>query len=264
MKEVIDDFQISERHACGVLLTHRSTFRYQSIREDPVALRMRLKELAAARPRYGYRRPHILLVREGWKVNRKRIHRLYKEEGLMVRTKRRKKRVAHLRIALPQPDGINQLWSMDFVHDTLSSGRSFRALTVIDTFSREALAIEVGHSLTSKVVTDVLDRIIQERGKPTAIRTDNGSEFTSNHLDAWAHGNGVVIDFIQPGRTVENGAIESFNGKLRNECLNANWFQGLDEARWIIEEWRCHYNEARPHSSLGYLAPAEYVAELLA
>jgi putative transposase len=261
---VIEDFQVSQRRACRVLLTHRSLVDYQSIRKDPVVLRMRLRELAAARPRYGYRRLHVLLGREGWHVNIKRVYRLYKEEGLIVRTKRRKKLVSHRHLVMPDPVNVNQLWSMDFVRDTLSNGKAFRALTIIDTFSRESSAIKVGHSLTSKDVTLALDEILLRRTKPGVIRTDNGSEFTSDHFDAWAHYNGIKIDFIQPGRPSENGMIESFNGKLRDECLNTNWFQSLEEAVRLIEEWRRDYNETRPRSSLGNLAPAAYAAELLA
>ena len=198
-------------------------------------------------------------------MNHKKLCRLYREEGLAIRTRRRKKRAAQIRLALPEPQSPNDLWSMDFVSDALFGGKKIRALTVIDCFSRECLAIEVDGSLPAKRVTQVLDRVVASRGSlPRAIRVDNGTEFTSNHFDAWAYERGVQIDFIQPGRPVENALIESFNGRFREECLNTHWFRSLDEARRLIEDWRCEYNDVRPHSSLGYRAPAAYVAELLA
>lgn len=225
---------------------------------------MRLRDLAASRPRYGYRRLHVLLVREGWRVNHKRVLRLYREENLQVRTKRRRKVASQPRLQLPAPDQVNERWSLDFVHDELTHGRRFRALTVIDHFSRECLAIEVNNSLPAEAVTRVLDRVVAERGAPMALTLDNGTEFTSKHFDAWAYRSGIQLDFIRPGRPVENSIIESFNGKFRDECLSQHWFRSLAEARAIIEAWRYDYNETRPHSSLGNLAPAEYVSSLVA
>lgn len=222
-----------------------------------------MRELAMDRPRYGYRRVHVLLRREGWHVNHKKLHRLYREEGLALRSKRRKKRAAQIRIVTQAPSQINELWSMDFVSDTLADGRRFRIHTLIDGYSRECLALDVGQSIGSAAVTRTLDRVIARRGKPAVIRVDNGTEFTSNLFDAWAYERRIQIDFIHPGRPVENGLIESFNGKLREEFLNAHWFASLDEAQRLVEQWRTHYNEVRPHSSLGYLAPATYVAGLL-
>lgn len=257
-------FAISVRRCCGLLDAHRSTQRYRSRRVDPTALRMRMRELAMDRPRYGYRRVHVLLRREGWHVNHKKLHRLYREEGLALRSRRRKKRAAQIRVVTPAPSETNQLWSMDFVSDTLAGGSRFRILTVIDGFSRECLALHVDLSISAAKVTKALDRVIARRGAPGVIRVDNGTEFTSNHFDAWAYERGIQVDFIHPGRPVENGLIESFNGRLRDEFLNGHWFPDLDEAKRLVEVWRAHYNDVRPHSSLGYVAPAAYVAELLA
>ncbi len=251
---------MSERKACTALCQGRSTQRYVSRAPDCTPLRRRLRELALDRPRYGYRRLHVLLCRDGWKVNHKKVLRLYREEGLFLRTKRRKKRASHLRTTPPAASRKDERWSLDFVADALSDGRKLRALTVIDTYSRECLAIEVGQKMTSQLVTDVLDRVIAGRRRPTMITMDNGTEFTSNHFDAWAYRRKVALDFIQPGRPTENGHIESFNGKLRDECLNMNWFDSLAEAQELIEDWRLDYNTVRPHSSLGNLPPATYVA----
>jgi putative transposase len=246
-----------------VLRFARSSHRYRSIREEPVALRMRLRELAMARPRFGYRRLWVLLRREGWKVNHKKVLRLYREEGLYVRCKRRRKRASHLRVVPPSPQTINELWAIDFLADATARGRRLRVFGVLDVFSRECVALHVAESIRSPDVTAVLDRAIARRGAPTAIALDNGSEFTCNHFDSWAYARGVRLDFSRPGRPGDNCFIESFNGRVRDECLNVHWFHGLDDARRTIEDWRRDYNETRPHSSLGDLAPATYVAELL-
>ena len=238
----------------------RSSRRYLSRRPDCSALRRRLCELALARPRYGYQRLWILLRREGWGVNRKKVYRLYKEAGLMVRTKRRRKHAAHLRTMPAPAQRVNERWAMDFVSDALADGRKLRVFTLIDTYSRECLTLHVDGSLPSRAVTAELERVIAKRGKPQMITCDNGTEFTSNHFDAWAYARGVAIDFISPGRPVENGHIESFNGRLRDECLNTCWFQSLEDARQTIEAWRLDYNRVSPHSRLGQLPPATYVA----
>jgi len=244
-------------------MLHRSVFYYQSRKKDDRALRMRLKELAYARPRYGYRRLTILLEREGWPVNHKRVYRIYREEGLMVRTKRRKKRAAEWRVKPLRATRIGERWSIDFLSDQLAGGRRFRVLTVVDHVSRECVGAEVGQSLPSQAVTEALDRAMSTHGKPEAITMDNGTEFSCNHFDRWAYRRGIQLDFIAPGRPVENSLIESFNGKLRDECLNVHWFESLAEARNEIEAWRREYNETRRHSSLGNWAPARYIAELL-
>jgi putative transposase len=253
-------FDVSERRACSALCVSRTSKRYESRRPDCAALKQRLGELALSRPRYGYVRLHVLLQREGWLVNRKKVYRLYHELGLMVRTKRRRKHASHLRVAPSPTQHRNERWAMDFVSDSTADGRSFRVLTVIDTHTRECLALDVERSMGASHVTAALDRAIATRGKPRMITCDNGTEFTSNHFDAWAYKRGIAIDFIQPGRPVENGFIESFNGKLRDECLNTSWLGDLQEARTGIQAWGLDYNEVRPHSRLGQVPPATYVA----
>ena len=223
---------------------------------------MRLRDLALARPRYGYRRLTILLRREGWHVNAKRVYRLYREEGLTVRVKRRKKLASHARVRPPAAAWVNDRWSMDFVSDSLSDGRKIRVLTVIDSFTRECLALKIARSLPSRSVTEELDRVITKRGAPRTIQVDNGSEFTANHFDAWAYFHGIDIDFIRPGKPIDNAHIESFNGRLRDECLNSRWFHSVDDARQTLQDWRRDYNEVRPHSSLGDLPPAAFAAQI--
>ncbi len=227
-------------------------------------LRLRMKELAAARPRFGYRRLHVLLCREGWKVNHKRILRLYRAEGLTLRIPRKKRKFAScIRVPLEPPLAADERWTLDFVADARSDGRGFRVLTVIDIFSRECLALEAATTFPSALVTLVLDRLIAQRRAPRVLQIDNGTEFTCRHFDAWAYGRGIRLDFIRPGRPVENAFIESFNGRFRDECLNVHWWRDLDEARRDLEDWRRDYNQVRPHSSLADLVPAAYVAQLL-
>jgi putative transposase len=221
---------------------------------------MRLRDLALARPRFGYRRLTVLLRREGWRVNHKRVYRLYIAEGLQVRHKRRKKLASQRRVSLCVPQAPNERWTMDFMSDALADGRRFRVLTVLDSHTRECLAIEVGTHLRAPDVTTVLDDVIERRGAPELITCDNGTEFTSNHMDAWAYSRGVRLDFIRPGKPVENAFIESFNGRLRDECLNSHWFRSLREARRDIELWRLDYNQVRPHSRLGDLPPEVFAA----
>jgi putative transposase len=210
---------------------------------------------------YGYRRLHVLLRREGWLVNHNLVYRIYKEEGLSVRTKRRRKRVSALRVILPAATGPNERWSMDFVSDSLHDGRRFRVLTLVDHFSRVSPAIEVGSSITGKRVVAVLERLANAHGLPRVITTDNGTEFTSRAVDEWAHRNGVKLDFIRPGKPIENAYIESFNGRLRQECLNQCWFSSLEDAKIQIEAWRTDYNGNRPHTSLGNQTPEQFEAD---
>ena len=255
-------YEVSERRGCAALRLNRASHRYRTIRNDQAMLRGRIRELAAARVRYGYYRIYILLRREGWKINHKRVYRLYRMEGLSMRLKRPRRHVmaAH-RQNRPAAGAINENWSMDFVSDALFDGRRIRALTVVDDFSRESLAIEVGQSITGEQVVAVMNRLTAVRGVPQRIRVDNGPEFVSRALDQWAYLNQVILDFSRPGKPTDNATVESFNGRLRDECLNTNWFLSLDDARHKIEAWREHYNESRPHTSLGYVPPREFARQ---
>jgi len=220
---------------------------------------MRIKEIAAVRVRYGYKRIHVLLKREGWQINHKRVHRLYCEEGLNLRVKYRRKRPgAALRIPRQQARGLNDIWSMDFAADSLFNGSRFRVLTVVDNYSRECLAIEVGQGIKGEQVVEVLKRLKFIRGVPGSIRVDNGSEFVSKAVDKWAYENKVALDFSRPGKPIDNAFAESFIGSLRDECLNVNWFLSFEDACAKIEAWRIDYNEFRPHSSLDNLTPTEF------
>ena len=258
MNHVIEHHHRSERKACGLIRLARSTQRYRERpRADEQALRKRLRELAAERPRFGYRCLTALLRREGRCVNPKRVLRLYREEGLALRRKtRRKLRRAGTPSASPQR--VNQRWSMDFVSDALASGRSFRNLTLVDDFTRECLAIEVDTSLGGARVRRVLERVVAERGGPEAILSDNGPQFQSRAVEAWTLEAKVSHDFIEPGKPVQNAFIESFNGRFREECLNTHWFPHLADAQGKIAAWREDYNTQRPHSSLGYQTPREF------
>ena len=250
---------MSEKRACSVIQIHRNSYRYKAIRDEQAPLRMRIKEIAAVRVRYGYKRIHVLLRREGWKINHKRVHRLYCEEGLNLRSKHKRKRPgAALRLPRQQATGMNETWSMDFVSDSLFNGSRFRVLTVVDNFSRECLAVEVGQSIRGDQVVSVLNRLKYVRGLPASIRVDNGSEFVSKAVDKWAYDNKVALDFSRPGKPIDNAFVESFNGSLRDECLNVNWFLSFEDACVKIEAWRDDYNEFRPHSSLGNLTPADF------
>lgn len=221
-------------------------------------LRERMLDLARERPRYGYRRLHVLLRREGFEVNHKRVHRLYRADGLMVRRRLRKRIAAGKRVPLSVPSRANERWSIDFVSDQLADGRVFRTLNIVDDFTRECRAIEVDTSLSGQRLVRVLDSLCVEHGRPQGLMMDNGPELTSKVLDAWAYRNGVELRFIQPGKPVQNAYVESFNGKFRDECLNEHWFLTLDEAREVIEAWREDYNQFRPHSSLDDLTPEQF------
>ena len=255
-----EGFRVSKSRACRLAQVSRSTFYRKSTAPRQLELRRRIREIALARPRFGYQRIHILLRREGWQINHKRVHRLYRLEGLQVRMRvRRRKRLSLHRGPAPAPEGLNQRWSMDFVHDQLGDGRSIRMLTVIDQWSRECVLIEPGFRMSGVIVAEALDRVAGARPLPTSIRVDHGTEFTSRALDAWAWQRGVQLDFIRPGKPTENGMIESFNGRLRDECLNCHEFESLHQARTRIEFWRNDYNQERPHSALGQMTPREYV-----
>jgi putative transposase len=254
-----EEHGISHRRGCRLVSIQRSSFQYQpKTNEMNERLRKRMRELAELRRRFGYRRLHVLLRREGERVNHKRVQRLYRLDGLSLRLKKRKKRASQLRIVPPAPARINERWSVDFVSDSLVNGRRFRSFNVVDDLSRECLATEVDFSLTGKRVSRVLERLSIERGKPTSIVLDNGPELAGKDLDAWAHSQEVKLLFIRPGKPVENAFIESFNGKLRDECLNESLFVDLADARRQIESWRIDYNQFRPHSSLGNMTPDEF------
>jgi len=255
-----DGFGASERRACTLMSCSRSVARYRLRREGQDELRARLRELAAKKPRYGYRRLTALLRRSGVRINPKRVHRLYRLEGLAVRKKKRKRLARLPRPVLAAATARNARWTMDFMEDSLAWGRKFRTFNVLDEESRECLAIEVDTSLPAARVTRVLDRLKEERGAPQEITVDNGPEYTSTALEEWAAHHGVVLHFNRPGKPTDNPFIESFNGKFRDECLNENWFLSVPDARRIIEAWRREYKEERPHSSLRYRTPAEFAA----
>ena len=251
-------FGLSQRRACGLIGIHRSTYRYRTRPREDGLIRGRLIAHAERRPRFGYRRLHVLLQREGIVINHKKLYRLYREERLAIRRKKRK-RVAQLtREPKPLPATRNERWSMDFVHDTLFDGTVFRALTIVDDFSRECPAIEVDRSLPGPRVARVLDELARTHGQPKVIVVDNGPEFTSRTLDEWAYRNKVRLHFIQPGKPTQNCFIESFNGKFRDECLNENWFTSMEDAKRKIEFWRLDYNRERPHSALENQTPEEF------
>ena len=253
-----DGFGVSQRRSCRVLGAVRSTVQYQPRRPDNAALRAELVMLAAQRRRFGYRRLAVLLRRAGQRINHKKVYRIYREEGLPVRRRKRKKLAAGVRIVLASPTQPNQRWSMDFMGDSLASGRPFRILNIVDDYSREAIATEVDSSMPGLRVVRVLEQIASTRPLPTTIVCDNGPEFTGRTLDAWAYARGVQLQFIRPGRPIENAFAESFNGKMRDECLNEGWFAELAETRTKIGLWRIDYNEVRPHSALGNRTPTEY------
>ena len=259
LPQVRASWRVSERRACTVLDVSRETLRYRSKRIDDPGLRARIKEIATVRVRYGYRRIAVLLRREGWCVNHKRVHRIYREEGLAIRIKRpRRRRMAIVRVAPLKLAAPNQSWSMDFMHDVLADGTKVRLLTVVDNYSRENLALEAGHGFRAARVVEVLRRIIAELAKPLRIHCDNGPEFVSLQLDQSAYWNGVQLDFSRPGRPSDNAVCESFNNRVRQELLNPNWFRSLHDLQAQAATWRPDYNANHPHSSLGNLTPEEF------
>lgn len=263
VKFATSTFRLSQRRACGLVGIYPSVFRYTSRKHELPGLRERLREHAAQRPRFGYRRLTILLRRDGFQVNHKRIHRIYREEGLMVRRRKRKKLAAGLRVVPDLPTRPNQRWSMDFTLDALWNGRRFRTLNIVDDYTRECLAIEVDVSLPGLRVARVLERLAEMRGVPVIITVDNGPEFAGKVLDQWADQHGVKLHFIRPGKPVENAYIESFNGKFRDECLNQTMFTSLTEAKHKIELWRLDYNRTRPHTSLGGVTPEQFAQKAI-
>jgi len=258
VSHVRESLGLSERRSCLLANISSSVYRYRPKDGNDEALRQRLRELAEQRKRFGSPRLHILLKREGLVVNHKKTERLYREEGLVLRKKKRRKGAAGERVTMPLPQRVNERWSMDFVSDSIVTGRRFRALTIMDDYSRECPAIEVDTSLGGRRVVGVLERLAETRGLPKVIAMDNGPEFAERALDEWAYHRGVKLNFIRPGKPIENAFVESFNGRLRDECLNTNWFMNLKHARDIIEDWRIVYNQVRPHGSLNGMTPLEY------
>jgi putative transposase len=258
VQEAMTAAELSERRACRFTGFARSTQRYAPQRDD-LALRARLETLAELKPRWGYRRLHWLLTREGWQVNRKRVQRVYRVAGLTVR-RRRRKRVSVVRVSRPLPHAPNARWSMDFMQDTLGDGRVIRLFTVVDDFTRACVLLVVDFALPALRVIRELDRVGQTTPLPDTLVCDNGAEFTSQAFDRWAHEHSIALQFIRPGKPVENAYIESFNGRLRDECLNQSWFVSLGDAQRTIEAWRLEYNGARPHSALADRTPAEFIA----
>nr|WP_186116018.1 IS3 family transposase [Burkholderia gladioli] len=260
---VVSHYGLTMRRACRLLKQPRSVQYYRSVKDPRAELRSRMREIAYTRVRYGYRRVHVLLRREGWQLGRNQAYRLYCEEQLQLRSKLPKRRkMVVTRMAKIVPVKPNDAWSMDFVADQLADGSKFRTLTVVDVFTKEALAIEVGQRLKGEHVVSALNRIVARRGAPRHVFVDNGSEFSGRLLDMWAYHHQAKIDFSRPGKPTDNCHIETFNGSFRDECLNLHWFETLGEAKAIIEAWRRDYNESRPHSALKDLAPAEFARQL--
>lgn len=262
-KEAVDylekAYEASERRCCRVLRLNRSIYRRRPRRDEQAFLRMRIKEIAAVRVRYGYRRIHVLLKREGWGINVKRVYRLYKLEGLNLRHNTKRKRINQDRIP-PRSDATeaNEYWAMDFVSDQIFNGKRFRVLTLINLFTRECLATYADKAIKGEGVCEILEHVSKERGTPKNIKMDNGPELISRALDAWTYDRKIQLVFSRPGTPTDNAHIEYFNGSLWEECLNTNWFMSLDGARGKLEQWRNDYNEFRPHSALTYLPPAEF------
>jgi putative transposase len=266
VEHLVRCYRVSERRACRVLCMTRGTYRYRSYCDPRTELRMRIREIAQARVRYGYRKIRVLLNREGWEVGKHLVYRLYKEEGLALKRMKpagRRKAVRH-REEKFKPTAPMEAWSMDFVADQLQDGTRFRSLTIVDVHTREAVAIEVGQSLKGDDVVRTLNRLKLDRGVPKVLFCDNGSEFTSQAMDLWAYRNGAKVDFSRPGKPTDNAFVESFNGTFRSECLNTHWFMDLKEARQLIEAWRREYNDSRPHASLEDRTPTEFASQCAA
>jgi putative transposase len=255
-------YEMSQRRACRVLGTDRSSVRYLATRPDGSQLRERLKTLAQERRRFGYRRLHVLLRREGHAVNRKRVQRLYREERLTVRRRGGRKRAMGTRRPIEAALLPNHRWSLDFVSDQLTDGRRFRILSVVDDCTRECLALVADTSLSGRRVARELDHLVRLRGRPATIVSDNGTEYTSNAILSWADETGIGWHYIAPGKPQQNGFVESFNGRLRDELLNETLFRSLPHARAVLEAWRSDYNEERPHSKLGWLTPRAYASAI--
>jgi putative transposase len=258
VKQVIIDHGYSERRACRLIGVDRTAFQYRPRRPGDAGVRERLRELANERRRFGYRRLAVMLKRDGLRLNLKKVYRLYKEERLTVRKRGGRKRALGTRAPMAIPQGVNQRWSIDFVQDALDDGRRFRILNVVDDFTRECLASVLDTSLSGARVVRELDRLCLLRGRPAMIVSDNGTELTSHAVLRWVEETGIEWHYIAPGKPVQNAFVESFNGRLRDECLNEHVFRSLPQARTIVEAWRIDYNTVRPHSSLGGLPPSVF------
>lgn len=258
----ISEHGMSERRACRLVGVHRSVVRYRSVKADETELLNKIKQIAWEKKRFGYRRIHMLLKRSGLQINHKKVYRIYRTAGLKVLKRGGRKRAIGIRKVENISTKPNQVWAMDFVHDALSCGRRIRLFAVIDTYTRECLRLVVDTSINGKKVIETLASLIGERGLPESIISDNGTEFTSNKVLAWAAEMNISWNYIQPGKPYQNGNAESFNGKLRDECLNENWFLNLSDARKIVEKWQHEYNTQRPHSALGGQTPFELASQL--
>jgi putative transposase len=256
VNKVCSEWEVSIRRACAVLVVCKGTYHYKLRRSGQADLKKRIKEIAETRMRYGYRRVHVVLQREGWMINVKRTYRLYSELGLQLRNKSPKRRVkAKLREDRCPASMPNETWAMDFVHDQLALGNKIRVLTIVDIFSKFSPVIDPRFSCRAEDVVRILKKVCGEIGYPRTIRVDQGSEFVSRDLDLWAYAHNVTLDFSRPGKPTDNAFIEAFNSKVRSECLNAHWFMSLDDARSKLEDWRRYYNEERPHSGIGQMTP---------
>ena len=257
-------YSVSERRACRLAGLSRTALRYKHRKEPQAALRQRIIEIARTRIRYGYKRIHVMLKREGLNVNKKRVHRLYCLEGLQLRPKRPRRNVssAHRKCEYIASSYPNEAWAMDFVSDQLASGNKFRILTIVDTYTRECLAADIGVSMRSENVVSTLTRLCRLRGAPKRIHCDNGSEFAGQMTDLWAYANKVTLAFSRPGKPTDNAFIESLNGSFRDECLNCHWFETMADAKLKIEQWREDYNQSRPHQALINLSPLQFAASI--
>ena len=252
---------MSKRRSCRLIGLSRNTLRYEQKPDKDGPILERLKELAEQRRRSGCQMFHGIMQREGLVKNHKRTERIYKEAGLSLTIRSRKKRASCARVDIPRAEKRNELWALDFMHDSMGSGRKLRILPIIDTYTKECHRIEVDRSIGGRRVTEVLSEVASMQGLPENIVVDNGPEFISNAMDEWAYTREVTLHFIRPGKPVDNAFMESFNARLREECLNLNWFRSIEHARHIIEEWRVDYNETRPHSTLGFLTPKEFAQQ---
>ncbi len=260
---LVDCYEVSERRACETAGADRSMVRYQSKRSDDAELREAVKRVSAERKRFGYRRIHVMVEREGFSVNHKKLRRIYREEGLQVRKRGGRKRALGTRRPMIVPEAVNQRWSLDFVSDAFTDGRRLRIFAVVDDYSRECLGLFADTSISGIRIARELDAVIVQRGKPAMIVSDNGTEFTSQAILRWSQEAGIEWHYIAPGKPMQNAFIESFNGRLRDECLNENLFSSLAEAREILEKWKEDYNNIRPHSALGNISPAEFVRKMI-